>query len=58
MKTTIARDLASQVAYSKSNFWLEFTARMSALDLKAVEIPVGYKQREQVQAKHIRRGTC
>ncbi len=47
MKTTIARDLASQVVYSKSNFWLEFTARMSALDLKVVEIPVGYKQREQ-----------
>jgi dolichol-phosphate mannosyltransferase len=47
MKTTFARDLASQVVYSKSNFWLEFTARMSALDLKVVEIPVGYKQREQ-----------
>lgn len=47
MKTTIARDLSSRVVYSKSNFWLEFTARMSARDLKVVEIPVGYKQREQ-----------
>jgi len=47
MKTTIARDLASQVVFSRYNFWLEFTARMSALDLKVVEIPVGYKQRDQ-----------
>jgi len=47
MKTAVAQDIASQVVYSKYNFWLEFTARMSALDLKVLEIPVGYKQREQ-----------
>lgn len=47
MKTTIARDIASQVVYSKYNFWLEFTARMSALDVNVIELPVSYKQREQ-----------
>lgn len=47
MKTAVARDIASQVVYSKANFWLEFTARMSTRDLKVREIPVGYKQREQ-----------
>ncbi|MFZ0011864.1 MAG: bifunctional glycosyltransferase family 2/GtrA family protein [Halobacteriota archaeon] len=52
MKTTIARDIASQVVYSGYNFWLEFTARMSALDVKVIEIPVGYKQREQ-GASHV-----
>lgn len=47
MKTAVARDIASKVAYSKSNFWLEFTARMSTRDLVVREIPVRYKQREQ-----------
>jgi dolichol-phosphate mannosyltransferase len=47
MKTAVAQDIASQVVYSKANFWLEFTARMSTGDLKVLEIPVGYKQREQ-----------
>jgi dolichol-phosphate mannosyltransferase len=47
MKTAVARDIATQVVYSKANFWLEFTARMSIRDLKVREIPVGYKQREQ-----------
>jgi glycosyltransferase involved in cell wall biosynthesis len=47
MKTAVARDIASEVVYSKANFWLEFTARMSTRDLKVREIPVGYKQREQ-----------
>lgn len=47
IKTTVAQDIASQVVYSKYNFWLEFTARMSTLDLNVLEIPVGYKQREQ-----------
>jgi dolichol-phosphate mannosyltransferase len=47
MKTAVARDIASQVAYSKANFWLEFTARMSTRNLRVREIPVGYKQREQ-----------
>ncbi len=45
MRTTVAQDIASQVLYSKYNFWLEFTARMSALDLKVRETPVDYKQR-------------
>jgi dolichol-phosphate mannosyltransferase len=47
MKTAVAREIASQVTYSKANFWLEFTARMSTRDLCVREIPVGYKQREQ-----------
>lgn len=46
MDTKIAQELTSQVKYSPYNFWLEFTARMSARELKIIEIPVNYIERE------------
>lgn len=46
MNTKIAQDITSQVKYSKYNFWLEFTARMSTQDLTIREVPVDYNERE------------
>ncbi len=45
MKVETAHNIASEIAYSKYNFWLEFTARMSLKKLKVVEIPISYRQR-------------
>jgi len=45
MPVEIAREIAKEVKYSKYNFWLEFTARMSLKDYKVVEIPVSYRER-------------
>lgn len=46
MKTGVARRIASMVKYSKYNFWLEFTAWMSLLKYKIVEVPIGYRERK------------
>ena len=51
MKTDVARSIASEVKHSKYNFWLEFTARMSALNLSVLEVPVGYKKREEGESQ-------
>ena len=52
MKTNIAQKITSQVKYSRYNFWLEFTARMSNMnDLNILEIPVGYKKREEGESQ-------
>lgn len=45
--TKIAQKITSKVKYSKYNFWLEFTARMSAYELKIEEIPVNYIERDE-----------
>jgi len=46
MKTTVAMTVASQVRYSKHNFWLEFSARARALGYRAIEVPVTYRSRK------------
>lgn len=47
MKSKTAQDITSKVKYSKYNFWLEFTARMSTVNLFILELPVDYIQREE-----------
>lgn len=45
IKIGTAQRINSEIKYSKYNFWLEFTARMSSMDINVLEIPVGYVQR-------------
>jgi len=51
MKTDVAQSIASKVKHSKYNFWLEFTARMSARNLRVLEVPVDYKKREEGESQ-------
>lgn len=51
MRTETAQKISSDVKYSKYNFWLEFTARMSVLNLNVLEIPVGYIQRDEGESQ-------
>lgn len=45
IKIETAQKINSEIKYSKYNYWLEFTARMSSMDINVLEIPVGYVQR-------------
>jgi dolichol-phosphate mannosyltransferase len=45
MRVKTAQDIAKDVKYSKYNFWLEFTARMSLKKYKVIEIPIRYRER-------------
>lgn len=45
MRVEVAHEISEEVNYSKYNFWLEFTARMSLKGFKIVEIPVSYRER-------------
>jgi len=45
MRVEVAHHIAKEVCYSKYNFWLEFTARMSLSGYKIVEIPIAYRER-------------
>ncbi len=45
MRTKVAREVALQVKYSKYNFWLEFTARMSQGNYAVREVAVSYRSR-------------
>jgi len=45
MKVEVAHEIAKEVKYSKYNFWLEFTARMSLKGYRVVETPVSYRER-------------
>jgi len=51
IRTGTAKNIAARVVHSRYNFWLEFTARMSALDLKVVEVPVGYLDRTEGESR-------
>jgi len=51
IKIETAQNISSQVKYSKYNFWLEFTARMSALDINVLELPVGYIERYEGESQ-------
>ncbi|MEN6553267.1 MAG: bifunctional glycosyltransferase family 2/GtrA family protein [Methanobacterium sp.] len=46
MNTELTREITSQVSYTQYNFWFEFTARMTKYNLKVMEVPVNYVQRE------------
>src|SRR5579875_623393 len=46
MKTGVAKEIARQVKYSKYNFWLEFTARMSKENYRVMEVEIPYRSRE------------
>lgn len=46
MDVETASKIASKISYSKYNFWLEFTPRMYEEDVKVIEVPVRYRQRE------------
>ena len=45
IKIETAQKISSDIKYSKYNYWLEFTARMSAMDINVIELPVGYIER-------------
>jgi glycosyltransferase involved in cell wall biosynthesis len=45
MRVKIAHQVAKEVCYSKYNFWLEFTARMSLRNYSVIEVPISYRQR-------------
>ena len=45
MKVESAHEISRGIKYSKYNFWLEFTARMSIRGYKTVEIPIAYRER-------------
>jgi len=45
MKVELAHQIVKEVKYSPYNFWLEFTARMSANGYKVTEIPISYRER-------------
>jgi dolichol-phosphate mannosyltransferase len=45
MKVEVAHRLAKEVCYSKYNFWLEFTARMSLNHYRILEVSVAYRER-------------
>lgn len=45
MRVEIAHQIAKEVCYSKYNFWLEFTARMSLKNYSVIEVPISYRQR-------------
>lgn len=51
MKVHSAQDIAAQVAFSKYNFWSEFTARAAGRPLKMIEVPVKHRQREEVESR-------
>jgi dolichol-phosphate mannosyltransferase len=45
MRVDIAHRIADDVCYSKYNFWLEFTARMSLKNYTIAETPIAYRER-------------
>ena len=45
MPTKVAQAVAESVRYSPYNFWLEFTARASAVGYRQVEVPTSYRAR-------------
>ena len=45
MRVEVAHQIAKEVCYSKYNFWLEFTARMSMRNYRVIEIPISYRER-------------
>jgi len=45
MRVKVAHQIAKQICYSKYNFWLEFTARMSMRNYRVMEIPISYRER-------------
>jgi glycosyltransferase involved in cell wall biosynthesis len=45
MRVEVAHQIAKQICYSKYNFWLEFTARMSMKNYTVIEIPISYRER-------------
>ena len=45
MRVETAHDIAGEIKYSKYNFWLEFTARMSLKGYRVIEVPVRYRKR-------------
>jgi dolichol-phosphate mannosyltransferase len=45
MRVEVAHQIAKEICYSKYNFWLEFTARMSMKNYRIVEIPISYRER-------------
>src|SRR3972149_352129 len=44
MRVEVAHQIAKQICYSKYNFWLEFTARMSMRNYRVMEIPISYRE--------------
>ncbi len=51
MKVRSAQEIASQVAFSKYNFWSEFTARAAGRHLNIIEVPVKHRQREEGKSR-------
>src|SRR4030066_1683501 len=45
MRVEVAHQIAKEVCYSKYNFWLEFTARMSMRNYRIIKIPISYRER-------------
>jgi dolichol-phosphate mannosyltransferase len=45
MRVEVAHQIAKEICYSKYNFWLEFTARMSMKNYRIAEIPISYRER-------------
>ena len=51
MKVQSAQEIAAHVAYSKYNFWSEFTARAAGRHLNIVEVPVKHRQRGEGESR-------
>lgn len=45
MRVEVAHHIAKEICYSKYNFWLEFTARMTLKNYRVIEIPITYRER-------------
>jgi len=45
MRVEVAYHIAKEICYSKYNFWLEFTARMSLKNYRVIETPISYRER-------------
>jgi glycosyltransferase involved in cell wall biosynthesis len=45
MRVEIAHEIAKEICYSKYNFWLEFTARVSLRNYSVIEVPISYRER-------------
>jgi glycosyltransferase involved in cell wall biosynthesis len=45
MRVDVAHHIAKEVCYSKYNFWLEFTARMTLKNYRVIETPIMYRER-------------
>lgn len=55
-ETAVAHEIASKVVYSKADYWLDFTARMSKRDVKVLVFSSVINNAKKARAKYIHCG--